>query len=287
MGLEVQHIAFLINPFCSKRTKLYAHWVEEQTKLHAKGALKLTMFFKDWPSSLQAFSQVWVLGGDGTYNFFANAYPNCQIPIAFFKGGTGNDFYWKLYGNVTREEHLETILRAKCQAVDAGMCNGQLFLNGGGVGLEGEVLKSMNAIRAIGGLIGYFLAAIPQLFLFKSFRIRMCLETEWIERQVFLCMVFNSSRAGGGFHFVPHASIWDNQLDVLLCEPLSIFKRIWYLPKIQQGKHEHISFLHFQQAKQITIQADRELKAQIDGELIVSEKFEFHVLPSHFMVIVP
>ncbi|MHA8060219.1 diacylglycerol/lipid kinase family protein [Aquirufa beregesia] len=285
--MEISHIAFLINPFCSKRTRTYAHWVEEQVELKTQGTLRVVMFFQDWPPNLDGFNQIWVLGGDGTYNYFANAYPNCHLPIAFFKGGTGNDFYWKLYGDVTKEAHLNIILSEKSRAVDAGMCNGQLFLNGVGMGLEGEVLESMNAIRAIGGLIGYFLAAIPQIFTFRSFPIRMSLGSEWIERRVFLCMVFNSSRAGGGFHFVPNASIWDNQLDILLCEPLSIFKRIWYLPKIQQGKHEHISFLHFQQAKQVTILSERKLKAQIDGELIVSNRFEFHVLPGHFHVIVP
>ncbi|WP_269003881.1 diacylglycerol/lipid kinase family protein [Aquirufa ecclesiirivi] len=285
--MEISHIAFLINPFCSKRTKSYALWVEEQVALRTLGALHLDLFFQEWPSSLEGFDQIWVLGGDGTYNFFANAYPNCQIPIAFFKGGTGNDFYWKLYGDISQEAHLNIIISNRIQAVDAGMCNGQLFLNGVGMGLEGEVLESMNAIRAIGGLIGYFLAAIPQIFTFRSFLIRLSLGSEWIERRVFLCMVFNSSRAGGGFHFIPNASIWDNQLDLLLCEPLSIFKRIWYLPKIQQGKHEHISFLHFQQAKQVTILSEKKLKAQIDGELIVSNRFEFHVLPGHFQVIVP
>ncbi|MHA8099698.1 diacylglycerol/lipid kinase family protein [Aquirufa aurantiipilula] len=285
--MEISHIAFLINPFCSKRAKAYAHWVEEQVELTTLGRLRVVMFFQNWPQNLDGFTQIWVLGGDGTYNYFANAYPNCHLPIAYFKGGTGNDFYWKLYGDISREAHLEVILSANIQAVDAGMCNGQLFLNGVGMGLEGDVLESMNTIRAIGGLIGYFLAAIPQIFMFRSFPIRMSLGSEWIERRVFLCMVFNSSRAGGGFHFVPNASIWDNQLDILLCEPLSIFKRIWYLPKIQQGKHEHISFLHFQQAKQVTILSERKLKAQIDGELIASHRFEFHVLPGHFQVIVP
>lgn len=285
--MEIKQVAFLINPFCSPKTKAYAHWVEDQVNLKAQNSITLTLFFQDWPAQLAGFDQVWVLGGDGTYNYFANAYSDCQIPIAFFKGGTGNDFYWKLYGDISKEQHLEVILGAHIQSVDAGTCNEQLFLNGVGMGLEGEVLESMNTIRAIGGLIGYFLAAIPQLFLFKSFHVRMNLDHEWIEKQVFLCMVFNSSRAGGGFHFVPNASIWDNQLDVLLCEPLSIFKRIWYLPKIQKGKHEGISFLRFEKAKQISIFADRKLKAQIDGELIISDQFEFRILANHFQVIVP
>ncbi|RXK49855.1 diacylglycerol/lipid kinase family protein [Aquirufa rosea] len=285
--MEKLVVAFLINPICSSKTKSYAQWVEEMVKGKKGHSINLKLFFGDWPSDLSPYNQVWVLGGDGTYHYFANSYPNCSLPIAFFKGGTGNDFYWKLYGNSSPEEHLEIVLQGKVKKVDAGLCNGRLFLNGVGMGLEGEVLESMNTIRAIGGLIGYFLVAIPQIFLFRSFKVKISLDQEWLERRVFLCMVFNSSRAGGGFHFVPHASIWDNQLDVLLCEPLSILKRIWYLPKIQKGKHEHLSFLQFKQAKQIIVQAEKPIKAQVDGEMMISKRFDFQVLAQHFLIIVP
>ncbi len=52
------------------------------------------------------FSDVFILGGDGTLNHFINQYPNISIPLSVFKGGSGNDFGWKLYGNLSFEAQV-------------------------------------------------------------------------------------------------------------------------------------------------------------------------------------
>lgn len=268
-----KRVAFLINP--SKRVRLHAYvqWVKSCV------SFELFIFDELWPASLDEFDEVWVMGGDGTFNYFVNAYPACDKPIALFKGGTGNDFYWKLFGNMSREMHLKVIMDTHVEAIDAGQVNEMLFLNGVGIGIEGEVLRSMEAIRYIKGGLGYYLAAIPALFRFKHYRIS--------GRPVFLCMVFNSSRAGGGFHFFPMASIQDGELDMMVCEPLPIWKRLFYMPIIQAGKHVHLPFLNFSRIRQQTISCDRVLRAQVDGEVLESNTFEFRVLPAKFEFIVP
>ena len=223
-----QKIAFLINPL--KKTVAiadYFSWVIETVKVE-KSDWEIQLFAKEWPSELSDFDQVWVMGGDGTFNYFVNKYRSLAIPIALFKGGTGNDFYWKLYGDRSRRAHLDAVLGGHLEAFDAGDCNGQLFLNGVGIGIEGEVLKSMDSIRYFKGGLGYYLAAIPNLLKFKTYQILG-------GREVFLCMVFNSSRAGGGFHFFPKASVQDGLLDVLYCQPIPVWQRLYYMPIIQSG----------------------------------------------------
>ena len=71
------------------------------------------LFQKEWPFDLQNFDEVWVMGGDGTFNYFVNKYPNCSIPIGLFEGGTGNDFYWKVFGKISKMEHLDHILNGQ------------------------------------------------------------------------------------------------------------------------------------------------------------------------------
>jgi diacylglycerol kinase family enzyme len=275
-----QKIAFLINPL--KKTIAIANyfsWVMETVKVE-KTDWDLTLFTKDWPENLNHFDQVWVMGGDGTFNYFVNHYRTIEIPIALFKGGTGNDFYWKLFGNRSKREHLDAVLAGQAEAFDAGDCNGQIFLNGVGIGIEGEVLKSMEAIRYFKGALGYYLAAIPALFRFKTFEI-------FGSRKVFLCMVFNSSRAGGGFHFFPKASVQDGLLDVLFCKPIAVWKRLYYMPIIQSGKHVDLPIVEFSQTQKLRIQTSRVLSAQVDGEVQTSDQFEFCVLPAKFKFIIP
>ncbi len=155
-----------------------------------------------------------------------------------------------------------------------------LFLNGVGIGIEGEVLSAMEAIRWIGGALGYYLAAIPALFRFKTYHIQG-------NRAVFLCMVFNSARAGGGFHFFPMASIQDGLLDRMICDPMPVWKRLFYMPIIQSGRHAHLPFIHFSKIKSERIVCDRALKAQVDGEVLEADAFEFTILPAKFKFIVP
>jgi diacylglycerol kinase family enzyme len=267
-------VAFLINPQKQKELASYVSWVLKQCSDH-----QITFFDLEWPLTLEGYDEVWVMGGDGTINYFVNRYPTCSLPIGLFKGGTGNDFYWKIFGDCTRESHLESILAGERGRFDAGQVNDMLFLNGVGIGIEGEVLRSMEAIRYIKGGLGYYLAAIPALFKFKHYRISGL--------PVFLCMVFNSSRAGGGFHFFPMASIEDGELDMMICTPLPVWKRYFYMPIIQSGKHVGLPFLSFSRVREKTIACDRVLRAQVDGEVLESSTFEFRVLPAKFEFIKP
>jgi diacylglycerol kinase family enzyme len=270
----MNRIVLLPNPHKQKELRPYVSWVLK----HAVGR-EIDVFDAEWPETLEGYDEVWVMGGDGTFNYFVNQYPSCSLPIGLFKGGTGNDFYWKLFGDISREEHLAHILAGAHAKLDAGQVNAMLFLNGVGIGIEGEVLRSMEAIRYIKGGFGYYLAAIPALFRFKTYQAA--------GQSVFLCMVFNSSRAGGGFHFFPMASVVDGELDMMTCHPLPVWKRLFYMPIIQSGKHVGLPFLTFSKIRQKTIKCDRMLRAQVDGEVLESNTFDFKVLPAKFDFIKP
>jgi len=284
-NIDLKKICFLVNPQKSN-IKAYRDWVLAKVA-EKRPSWSIQLFDLQWPSDLQNFDEVWVMGGDGTFNYFVNKYPDCSIPIGLFEGGTGNDFYWKIFGKISREEHLSHILNGHTASLDAGQVNQMIFLNGVGIGIEGDVLKSMKAIRFIGGALGYYLAAIPQLFKFKSYIISFERAGKIFSKKVFLCMVFNSSRAGGGFHFFPMASIQDGALNMMLCNPIAIIKRLFYMPLIQKGKHVNYPFLEFSTIQSTRIHCNRVLISQVDGEILESDIFDFKILPAKFKYIVP
>jgi YegS/Rv2252/BmrU family lipid kinase len=284
-NIDHKKICFLVNPQKSN-IKDYCDWVLAEVAEN-RPSWSIQLFDLQWPPDLQNFDEVWVLGGDGTFNYFVNKYPDCSIPIGLFQGGTGNDFHWKVFGKISKTEHLNHILNGHTANLDAGQVNDMIFLNGVGIGIEGDVLKSMQAIRFIGGALGYYLAAIPQLFKFKSYEISFDRGGNKIAKKVFLCMVFNSSRAGGGFHFFPMASIQDGALNMMLCNPIAIIKRLFYMPLIQKGKHVNYPFLEFSTIQSTHIHCNRVLIAQVDGEVLESDTFDFKILPAKFKYIVP
>jgi YegS/Rv2252/BmrU family lipid kinase len=270
-------IAILVNPRSGKG--LAVNTGKRLSELLSSRNIAHEIFSDQWPSALSAFSEVWLVGGDGTMNFFVNHYSDIKIPIVAFKGGTGNDFVWRLYGNKTIEEQFEHVLQAEVKTVDVLCCNEKLYVNSLGIGFDGEVLSSMGAIRWLGGHLGYLFAVIRKIFSFKEPQFKITSGAFSYEGKLLLAIVNNNSRTGGGFLVAPQASLSDGLADIVLCKPLPVLKRFRYLPVIEKGKHLEKPFIIFLQEGKVKVECDRELKAALDGELIKAKVFEIKVLP--------
>jgi diacylglycerol kinase (ATP) len=55
---------------------------------------------------------------------------------------------------------------------------------------------------------------------------------------------------------------------------------------LENGKHldTPLSFIHYEQSKQITIQSKVPLHAHLDGEHMMANSFEIKILPNYFLV---
>jgi len=93
--MQKETIAVLINPKAKKNT---INWFASQIFFSLnKRELSFTSFTTEWPKEINSYKEAWIVGGDGTLNYFLNFYNRIDIPIVVFKGGTGNDFATKLY----------------------------------------------------------------------------------------------------------------------------------------------------------------------------------------------
>jgi YegS/Rv2252/BmrU family lipid kinase len=275
-------IAVTINPASGKgRAVKTGHWLGAQLK---ELNIKHELFTNEWPQHFDGFTEVWIVGGDGTVNYFLNRYGILDLPLAIFKGGTGNDFAWKLYGNMPVQQQLELVLSTTAKRVDAASCNGQFYVNSLGIGFDGEVLQSMGTIRWMGGHLGYLWVVIRKIFSFREFRFTITTQENQTTGKYLLVIINNSSRTGGGFMVAPGASVDDGLLDMVLCKPLSLFKRLRYLPVIEKGKHLDLPFIDFRGATEVRIEPEKKLFAQMDGELIKATVFEIKVLPGRLLV---
>lgn len=227
-----------------------------------------------------------MIGGDGTLNYFVNHFLFNNIPLVLFKGGTGNDFAWKLYGDISTSEQIELVLQANAKPVDAGICNGNYFLNTVGIGFDGKVLGLMNTIRLLGSTLGYYLAVLKTIFTFREpfFQIS-CKQHILKAGKLLLCQVSNAPRTGGGFLLSPLADPADGWLNLLYCSPLQLTDRIKLLSRVKKGHHIGLPVIYHQFIDQVTIQSNCILPAQLDGEWIQAETFEISIARQKFMFI--
>ncbi|HTQ28015.1 MAG TPA: diacylglycerol kinase family protein [Puia sp.] len=280
----VPHIALLCNPRAGKGKALA---LSRRIMGKLAGENRSFSFFSDrWPEHFDDFSSVWLVGGDGTVHYFVNRYPLLTIPVALFKGGSGNDFAWKLYGDISPGEYLDLALQGNGKPVDVGICNKKYFINGVGIGFDGDVVKSMGKRKLLtAGYLSYLVVVLKNIFFFKERE--MVIEVDGVVKcgRWFMLSVANGSRYGGGFLVAPQADPVDGWFDVVLMKPISRLKRLIYLPRMKKGRHLLLSFVEMVRAKHVVVNAGEVVPAHLDGELMETTQFEIRFSPQTMLFI--
>lgn len=254
------------------------------TELHERKINQL-LFDKEWPANFTAFTEAWIVGGDGTANYFINHYPSINIPVAIFKGGTGNDFHWLLYGEISFEEQLQFILSATPKPIDIGKCNEKYFLNGAGIGFEGLVVKSLYNKKKLPGKTSFYITILKKIFFYRSQYYRIDDGNNIYSGNKLMVSITNGRRAGGGFHISPEARADDGLLDVVLINKLHPVMRLKYLPVIEKGKHLKHSFVTCFTATHLVIKSNQLMHYHLDGEYYTATEIKIEILKHHLQVL--
>ncbi len=237
---------------------------------------------KQWDDRLYDFAHVWIVGGDGTVNYFVNRYHDIKIPLCIFNGGTGNDFHALLYGKTTVEKQIERVLQATPKPIDAGKCNDRYFLNGVGIGFDGAVSKSLQGVNKWGGKTSFMIAILKHILFYREKHYTITSAEKTVEGKFMLISIANGTRYGGGFFVAPLAKPGDGLFDVNLVKQLSVLKRLKYLPVIEKGEHLGLPFIDYYNTQKITITSNEPIQAHLDGEYMESKELNIEILPSHF-----
>jgi YegS/Rv2252/BmrU family lipid kinase len=278
MNQHQRNIALLCNPIIEKAIRI----TDEITFLLREYAIPFSIFTAYWPTVWDGFTEAWIIGGDGTINFFINQNPDFQLPIGVFAAGSGNDLHWMLYGETTLRKQVETFLKGHVVQIDAGDCNGNLFINGVGIGFDGVVVKSMLGKKNLAGKASYLLSIMKNIFLYREKYCNIDFNTTHIAQDCLMISIANGSRYGGGFQVAPKASLTDARLDLLLVGKIDARQRMRYLPVIERGAHLELPFVNYHQTDQVTIKAQTSLHAHMDGEYFSADVFEIRCLEKRF-----
>ena len=88
---------------------------------------------------------------------------------------------------------------------------------------------------------------------------------------------------GGGFMVAPQAVVNDGLLDLVAIRCIRRLRRVFYLPKVEKGKHLGLSFVSSTLVKKIIIQSPSKVAAHLDGEFMLSDYFDIEILPGKFL----
>ncbi|RYY90362.1 MAG: hypothetical protein EOO15_02950, partial [Chitinophagaceae bacterium] len=241
-----ERIVLLCNP-TAENARALRLTDEIGQQLKARG-LRFLSYTNQWPETLEGFTQAWIIGGDGTLNWFINQYPDTELPLAAIPGGSANDFHWSLYGgqiDTSASQMVERFLRGNLRSIDAGTCNGRLFINGVGIGFDGAIVKDLIGKKKLAGKASYLLSVLKHIMTYQEKFVSLKSADVSKAGECLLLSVANGRRYGGDFHVAPKALMDDGLFDLNFVGRIAAPQRMRYLPVIEKGEHLKLPFVWY------------------------------------------
>jgi len=191
--------------------------------------------------------------------------------IYLYPAGTGNDFIknFKTPHNIEMFNKVEKLRKLKADLPNVKM-NGKEhhFINGIGIGFDGEVASKVNASR-LKNTFSYLTMSIKTIFNYECYDMEANIDGEVIHfKNVWLSSIQNGQYFGGGMKICPAALLDDNLLDVCIIHSLSKIKFLVLLPTVFSGNHlKYKDFVYYRQAKDIKLKLNQKKRGQLDGDL--------------------
>jgi len=232
--------------------------------------------------------EIFIMGGDGTVNHVVNECNPAEYTLAIISNGTGNDSVKSLHGILDFERQVEIALTGKIAHFDLGICNKRYFVNGVGVGFDGEVVRQMYLKgNKQGNHLDYLYTVLNIVGGYKEKPITFTVDGVQQTREVLLFTVSNGTTFGGGFMINPFAKSNDGLLNICLINTIAPWKRFLNLPKLKTGAHYKMKETEFFTASSITIGSSTELVAHLDGEYLGHPPFTISIQKKGLKLRVP
>jgi YegS/Rv2252/BmrU family lipid kinase len=238
----------------------------------------------------KGFRYIIAVGGDGTFNELSRPLIYKKDVIAgIIPGGTGNDFI-QILGFPDRfgDKEWDIFFNRNLIPMDAGSCNGMIFLNGMGLGFDAMVAAENytepGKVKS-GSKHKYIWHIVKTLLFFREKRMIVSTGTGRHETDCFINTIANGRRFAGGFYLTPKAIANDGLLDVCMIRKLSLIERFSILLKVPEGKHINDRRVNYYQSKNINIEFKEVVPFHLDGELYFSDKFDVKILPASLKII--
>jgi diacylglycerol kinase (ATP) len=145
------------------------------------------------------------------------------------------------------------------------------------IGVDAEAVYRANRLpnwlKARGG---YLIGALLALLEFRPRSYTIIAEAKATERLWFIAGL-NTPTYGGGLKIAPHASVTDRKLELALCDGVSRWKLLRYIPRLFSGRVRDIPFLRFQTVEKFRVETARPQPVCADGEVLGFTPIEVRV----------
>ncbi|HSL23133.1 MAG TPA: diacylglycerol kinase family protein [Vicinamibacterales bacterium] len=230
----------------------------------------------------RGYDHLFVAGGDGTLNEAINGLAAVDsaldgMTLAILPLGTGNDFAAALGLPDDPDAALDAIIRGTSRRVDLGRVNGRFFVNVSAGGFIADVSGSLEpGLKTLTGRLAFLIGGAKVLLRTEPFECRL-------DGRAHSCLMFaicNAPMIGGGRLIAPGARPDDGILDACLIAAMDLLEFVALLRRVAEGTHVTDERVTYFQTRGITLEFDRVLNVNTDGEVFEAQRCEYEVLPA-------
>jgi diacylglycerol kinase (ATP) len=230
------------------------------------------------------------VGGDGTAYEILNGL-NDKIPMAIIPGGTGNDFF-RMTGYKIKDfpKIIADTVEGKIVRVDHGMCNGKRIINTSSMGFDAQINNTATRIGKnlpIPRTMVYLVSVFITLAQLRAYDLTLQLSGGEYKYRAVLIVVNNGRWYGGGFQPTPMANIQDGKFDICVVDECNWLTVLCMLPKYMKGTHIDEPIVYFHTADQFILRSEGNVDIAFDGESLVGDRFDYHIIKGGLYMRVP
>lgn len=231
---------------------------------------------------LQQYTDLIIVGGDGTFNLMVNFLVNTNIKVGLLPAGTGNDFARAWYGRKRNnlDQVLDIILSQDSESIHLGKCEFEqvgnseskrsirYFHNVLGTGFDSSLAKQLRHNKGWFQGLGYLLAAVRNIPFYREKSIALA-SSEVSETYLNLITAFANSRYfGSGMDIAPDADPKVSSMDVVSVEQYPLMTKLRLILLLMLGKHQGSKQVRYRTINEPVKIETEGLDLQADGEYI-------------------
>jgi len=234
------------------------------------------------------------VGGDGTVNEVIQELVEHDVPLAVYPAGTTNVWCQQVNMPVNPRLAADVICNGPRYQVDLGQVGDRYFLLMIGIGLDGEIVQTVNLdLKKRVGKLAYVVAGWRALK-FRGTLVNITLDSgrtneHSITVRASLIIVTNSERYAT-LKLAHEAQVDDGQLEMLIFEDSRLSKKFAQAVSVLANRREWDVNIERYRVHTARIAANPPVAAQIDGDLmgqVGSQAVEIRCVHKAIRVIVP
>jgi YegS/Rv2252/BmrU family lipid kinase len=227
-------------------------------------------------------------GGDGTFSHALDALLASGRPLGIIPMGNANDLARTLGIPIDCAAACRVVAEGRRRCIDVGWVNGTHFFNVASMGLSVRIARRLTSNRKERwGILAYVGCAWEAVHEQHSFWARVVCDGLATELRSMQITVGNGRHYGGGMTIVADAAIDDGRLDLYALPHMRWWRLLVFLPILRWGLHRPVAGILTLSGREVTVETDRPLAINIDGEMRSRTPARFRIVPRAIEVFVP